>query len=152
MREDIAGPQGASGIIYDRNHRTPGPPHPCLSVQSGLDSVDSGLICWGVVGPVGGVWYHSERQDSERRLTETSSPFATRSSTACLVARRDPPDWPLHRIPYQTRITMSDTTRPVPRPAVSMDQHITKALAALIYTVAVIVGIYWMVKIGQLHG
>ena len=66
--------------------------------------------------------------------------------------QRDPPDWPLHRIPYQTRITMSDTTRPVPRPAVSMDQHITKALAALIYTVAVMVGIYWMVKIGQLHG
>ena len=47
---------------------------------------------------------------------------------------------------------MSDTTRPVPRPTVSMDQHITKALAALIYTVAVMVGIYWMVKIGQLHG
>ena len=45
--------EGDLGIIYDRNHRTPGPPHPCLSVQSGLDSVDSGLICWGVVGPVG---------------------------------------------------------------------------------------------------
>ena len=30
--------------------------------------------------------------------------------------------------------------------------RIAQALAALIYTLAVIVGIYWMVKIGQLHG